>query len=1372
MISALSWGQFSIATGGTNYTQDFNTLTNGTWTDNTTLTGWYARTDATASIITYGANTGTTTTGALYAFGVAGTNPITERALGMASSNAFTGATGTRKGYYGWRLRNNTGAAISAITIIWTGEQWRRENNAASHTLNLFYQTGTTVTNLTAGSWTAAPSTFTSPIVGATLGTALDGNAPANRAASISVTITVTVAAGDEIMLRWEDLNDTGNDHLMAIDDVTVNATPVVVPPVITSALNPSGTVGVPFSYQITATNSPTTFTCTSLPSGLTFDPATGIISGTLSAALSTTVTITASNSSGSDAETLNITIAPPPPPVLTGDLTITGVANASLTYTFIATNTPTSYTLASGSLPPGMSLNSPSFGVLGFLPTAAGTYNFSIKAENAYGSSIADFRIVIFNPTVLLPGDLAILAVNTSAATSSSEDEISFVCFQDLLPGTTIFFTDNGYERVSAGKWGNTEGIVSLTRNNMTLPKGTIITIHSVDNGINDPTDFTVSTCGSIDGNWTKGSLTTTSFDLNKDDQVWFMQGGTWANVATGNHDATYTGGNVLYGWTDIAWKTAPAWDVANGTIGSTIYPLRECFTTDVNNLITTASYVKFNDPDAIDFSSTTNGKLDWIVLINNTVNWSNYNSDTDYDTLGYNYFGATTCPAATVATDIYVNGKWTGVKDTNWFNCGNWDTLVVPDSTVDVQVGDNIYNNQATVDATAPFASYFGNIATAKNLTITGEKVEVIANLNNKLEVHGNLFIDAPAGALDMDDGTASADGIIKLKGNWTNSVGDAAFSEGNGTVEFVGTAPQLISSVATEGTEIFYNVILDNNFDTGVSNDLIASGNLTINSGRSVNIDSNGYINVYKTLNQSGDFTIQNNGQLIQVDDIVNVAGSYNGNNTGNIIYNRTASSIRGYDYVYWSSPVTGQDISTIYPSPGFKYLWNPLATNINTTPTNGISGNWEPAFGFMTPGKGYIVRGSSSYGMAATNIPATFTGEPNNGIITATISRGFNINPSQTGSNGTTVTNLDDNWNLVGNPYPSAINVTEFLKTANNPNIKGFIKIWTHGTAPVSTTSPFYNTFQYNYTANDYITCNDAGSTSGPSVNDQNIAIPAFTGNIASGQGFFVVMNDDGPTNFSTVTFNNSMRSRTYSNSQFYRSSVTTEETEEANRIWLDLVDPLNNPTRTLVGYFPEATVGFDRTYDAEKNIANSNNIYSIVEDRTVNIQGRPTPFDQNDQVPIGVTILSAGVYKIAIAAVDGLFEHEQPIYLEDKELNIIYDLRQSPYSFSSVAGKFNDRFVLRYTNTALGNPDFGNVGNSVIVASNQAELTIKSSIENIQEVTIYDVLGRQLFFAKEINNINFVTSNISLSQQTLIVKIKLENGMTISRKIIL
>lgn len=224
-----SFAQFSIAATNTTYTEDFALMsTAGTWTNNTTpITGWYARTDATASITTFGLNTGSTTTAGLYSFGVAGTNALSDKSLGYAASNAFTGSNPS-KGYFGWRLKNNTGGTLESITITYDGEQWRKENNASTNSLTVEYQTGTTVTDLTAGTWTSAGAglTFTTPIVGATTATSLDGNAPANRVADLTATVTFgsPLAAGDEVMIRWVDLNDSGNDHMITIDNVRIIA--------------------------------------------------------------------------------------------------------------------------------------------------------------------------------------------------------------------------------------------------------------------------------------------------------------------------------------------------------------------------------------------------------------------------------------------------------------------------------------------------------------------------------------------------------------------------------------------------------------------------------------------------------------------------------------------------------------------------------------------------------------------------------------------------------------------------------------------------------------------------------------------------------------------------------------------------------------------------------------------------------------------------------------------------------------------------------------------------------------------------------------------------------------------------------------------
>ena len=235
--------QIPVAGLGTPYAQNFDTLaatgTNITWTDNTTLPGWYS------TRLTYNAGNGGVGSGTLYSFGA---TSATERALGSVAS----GSTDTI--YYGARLKNNTAAVITSLDVAYTGEQWRNGGNTAQHKLEFSYQISPTVTSLTAGTWLDADSLdFTGPITGATA-IALDGNAPANRVA-ISASISVTIAPGAEIMLRWMDINDGGNDHGLAADDLSVVAQGSIVSetaPSVASTVPATGTVDVAIDANVT----------------------------------------------------------------------------------------------------------------------------------------------------------------------------------------------------------------------------------------------------------------------------------------------------------------------------------------------------------------------------------------------------------------------------------------------------------------------------------------------------------------------------------------------------------------------------------------------------------------------------------------------------------------------------------------------------------------------------------------------------------------------------------------------------------------------------------------------------------------------------------------------------------------------------------------------------------------------------------------------------------------------------------------------------------------------------------------------------------------------------------------------------------------
>lgn len=492
---------------------------------------------------------------------------------------------------------------------------------------------------------------------------------------------------------------------------------------------------------------------------------------------------------------------------------------------------------------------------------------------------------------------------------------------------------------------------------------------------------------------------------------------------------------------------------------------------------------------------------------------------------------------------------------------------------------------------------------------------------------------------------------------------------------------------------------------------------------------------------------EFELDNNAQLIQIDEV--------DTNVGTNFKLKRLAFVHAQDYVYWSSPVFGFDVGLIPTQQ--RYFWNPINGN-----TNGTVGNWNGATGtdaIMPVGKGYIVNSGSGFPirpLPTGNLETNFVGRPNNGTLTSTIQRG---------SNGASI---DDNWNLVGNPYPSAIFAEEFLD-ANNTKINGSVWVWTHGQAPDNATDPFYDNFGANYYATDYLKYNKLGATD-----------TTFNGIIASGQGFMVNMLNTTPSTSETVTFTNAMRTDAtatpYNNAGFYRTAntnLTVANPEEKHRIWLSIINTaVGQKESALLGYSANATLAADHFYDCIYVPRTEVGIYTLVNTGEYVIQGRPLPFLDSDLVPMGVKIVTAGSHKIAIKKVDGLFEGNQGIYLEDTVLGIVHDLKAAPYTFTSEVGVFNSRFIVRYTPSALSNDDFDSLDNNVFVSTQSTDVSIKSANELMSSVIVYDILGRELVNKNNINANDITLPNVSAVNQALIVKITLENGQVVTRKIIL
>jgi hypothetical protein len=233
------------------YTQNFNTLIltgSATWTDNSTIANWYSQ--RTGNGTTYAADIGTNTAGGLYSYGAASSS---ERALGtLGSSNAAAGNFA-----HGVLLRNTSTSAITDIRVTYSLEQWRNGNNTTPQPVTFWYKISaspiTALNPASNGTWTQVAGLTLNSVVNTATAGALNGNTNFVTATNVSIP-SLSVPVNSYIMLKWEDPDHTGNDHGLAIDDVTINWTAVSCTPPSISAKSNSGPVCDTTSLQLDVT--------------------------------------------------------------------------------------------------------------------------------------------------------------------------------------------------------------------------------------------------------------------------------------------------------------------------------------------------------------------------------------------------------------------------------------------------------------------------------------------------------------------------------------------------------------------------------------------------------------------------------------------------------------------------------------------------------------------------------------------------------------------------------------------------------------------------------------------------------------------------------------------------------------------------------------------------------------------------------------------------------------------------------------------------------------------------------------------------------------------------------------------------------------
>ncbi|MEP0264242.1 T9SS type A sorting domain-containing protein, partial [Dokdonia sp.] len=516
-----------------------------------------------------------------------------------------------------------------------------------------------------------------------------------------------------------------------------------------------------------------------------------------------------------------------------------------------------------------------------------------------------------------------------------------------------------------------------------------------------------------------------------------------------------------------------------------------------------------------------------------------------------------------------------------------------------------------------------------------------------------------------------------------------------------------------------------IVNGNYNTSITGNITAC-TLVVNSEMILTVASGNFVSVLNDITIDGTLIVSHEGSVVQVNEDAKTF------NNGNISVEKITPTIDDRNYVSMSSPMDGETRDGVYGNSRAVFSvipanFVPFNIDLMTFPEfAGAEVFLDDNLDYVSPVTGSTPLPVAGIGQLVFPQPAPNVGD---GAYTLTYTQGTLHSGTisvPVNYNGPATTN---NYNLLGNPYASAIDVTAFI---NANDAVSAVYYWDHITNP---TSALPGPGSSNFSMNDI------------SVRNAMMGIGAVNGStmptqfMASGQGFAIKAEQTEAVSNTPVVFTNSLR--VTGNNDDFRSNEAVSNSS-FDKLWLHITTSSYSDIKSqmAIGFMREETEGLDLTsgfdagYDTTR-LGTFISLFSTLETgEQLSIQGRET-FNAQMEIPVGfsTSIETEETYTINIDHFEGAVLEGASIFLIDNVLNTITNLKEETYTFIATKGIQPDRFIVVFEEReVLDIEDEVLNENEITVFPNPAsnEITLDySGNRQLQEAIIININGQKI-----------------------------------------